>query len=1176
MGIQNQNGALYWATGIDNSGMRKDAEEGKGIVRDMSKDIEKTASGTSEAIDKIGKAAIESAKAQIESTKATIKKLEDMMPGLKDRLSKSAPGNSKEQAMMNYDEANRSLRNQKQILAGLEQQVDSVASSHVRLRTQIMNVKDELSQMEMAGKRGTVEYDVLQKKLGELNDQFKDTAAQATILANDQRGFQAVTQGVSGMAGAMSAATGVAALFGAENENLAKVQMRLQAVMAITIGLQQVAEMLNKDSYFSVVLLSKAKLMLATTELKLAAATGVSTAAARAFLISTGAIAIVGLVALAATIIKVSDAHKEQTNSAAEAAKKEQEILSQIAGGMATEKAKIDGLVTAIHSENVSRGNKLKMIKQLKDMIPGYTAELSKEGTVIRENKKAIDDYMVSLEKSLKLKAAEKELEAIYTKMYSLQKTELESKGELEGNNQFTKGIAKQGDITQQDQVIESTKKTFGSVVAPAAISELQKEADKIKQYISKTGLVSDVVLGTDEDSTKKIKEAYDATKDLQALLLDINQKTSSLLLDQQADSLQKRLAAIDLEKEAELQKIREKQVAIIEEYNKTNKGSLSTKPEDLSASLNKIDPALSSSLQTATAGVISAYGAKAKEETNKWNEELLDIAREFADKRVQIAYEYNEKIKQLEALGQKEAAEAAKQERDKAVSDETASLIEQTELYKMLSDEKLQISKETTEALLDDLRQRLADEWAAGKLSVDQMNKFMDQINEAQEKVSSKKIENNPFAMLGSAIRGQKKAKTDYNAALSDPSKSATEFTKLESAANAATNATAQAAAASLAGVQDILQSVVGGLNQLGVLNDQQQKDAENVIGMVGGAANLAMGIATGNPMAIIQGSIDLLVNGYELFDMRTKNANKEIANQEKAIERLKDSYEDLERAVDKSFSVSKAKLINQEIANLEAQTRAISRQISAERSKKKPDAEVIKEYEASIKENRNAVDELKDSWIEALAGTDVMSAIDSFAQAYADAWTTTEGAAKKSTEVVKGLIKNAIIGYMKDQLQPQVTGIMTAIANAMAGDGRVDAAEQSAIDALTSALDAKAAEYESALSPYLDKSKSGVTGELKAEMTEGTGSQLVGLWNMTAMDIRWIREWIAAQSGLGGASADSSKNINKILDEISAIKTNTGRTADNTEGLVDSINKLRTELEAIKNNTRSKGSRL
>jgi hypothetical protein len=44
--------------------------------------------------------------------------------------------------------------------------------------------------MEMAGKRGTVEYDVLQKKLGELNDQFKDTAAQATILANDQRGFR--------------------------------------------------------------------------------------------------------------------------------------------------------------------------------------------------------------------------------------------------------------------------------------------------------------------------------------------------------------------------------------------------------------------------------------------------------------------------------------------------------------------------------------------------------------------------------------------------------------------------------------------------------------------------------------------------------------------------------------------------------------------------------------------------------------------------------------------------------------------------------------------------------------------------------------------------------------------------------------------------------------------------
>lgn len=36
------------------------------------------------------------------------------------------------------------------------------------------------------------------------------------------------------------------------------------------------------------------------------------------------------------------------------------------------------------------------------------------------------------------------------------------------------------------------------------------------------------------------------------------------------------------------------------------------------------------------------------------------------------------------------------------------------------------------------------------------------------------------------------------------------------------------------------------------------------------------------------------------------------------------------------------------------------------------------------------------------------------------------------------------------------------------------------------------------------------GVTGQLQAAMTEGTASQLVGLWNTTASDVRAIRDWL------------------------------------------------------------------
>lgn len=1179
MGIKDKDGSLFWATGIDNSGLKNDADETKSIIKGMSDDVTKTSQSTTDAIDGIGKAAIESAKAQIVTQKDIIKQIEADIKNLESQANKAAPGNSKTALVQEVNSAKRALEEEKAILAGLEQQVDKVGASHVRLRTQMMNVKDELSQMEMAGKRGTVEYDLLQKKLGELNDQFKDTAAQATILADDQKGFQAVTQGVSGMAGAMSAATGIAALFGAENENLAKVQMRLQAVMAITIGLQQVAEMLNKDSYFSVVLLSKGKEMLAASEMKLAAATGMSTGAAKMFLIATGGIAIVGLVALVAAIIKVSDAHKEQTKAAVDAAKKEQEIQSEIAKGFGAEKARIDSLLVSIRSENVTREDKLKMIKQLKDQIPGYTAELSKEGVVIRENKKAIDDYMISLEKSLKLKAAEKELESLYTKMYKLEKLSKASDS-TEKTNQFTAGLAKQGEANQTDDVVKQAKQGV-SKAASTGIPEVQKEIDVIKNYISTNGLVSDVVLGKDKESTKALKEAYDATKDLQSLLLDINQKTSALLIEQQQDSLQKRLALIEEEKNQELQAITDKQIKIVEEYNKSNKDkkgfkALSTKPEDIQSSIQTIDPKLAQSLKAATVDITAAFGEKAKAETEKWNEEILSLAREFADTRIQIAYDYNEKIRKLEAEGQIQAASDARALRDKAISDETAAIVEESQLFKMVTDEKLNISKQATEALIDDIRARLVEEWAAGKLSVERMNELMAQVNEAQDKVQGDKSQNNPFAQLGSAISKRKTAKSDYDAALKDPSKTKDQLADLESKANSATQAMAGAAGAALMGTKDILGSVVGGLDQLGMLNDQQKKDAENVIGMVGGAADVAMGIASGNPMQIIQGSIDLIVNGFALFDKKSREANREIERQQDNIDRLKESYESLERSIDKAFSAAKGNLINQQVDNLQAQNEALQKQINAENSKKKKDGGAIAGYEDAIKENKKAIEDLKDGWIEAMTGTDVMSAIDTFANAYADAWTSGENAAKKSTDIVKSLLRTALVDYMKSKLQPEVEGLMKSIANAMQ-DGTISDSEQAAIDVLTNALDEKAAQYKEQLDPYLENSKqSGVTGELKSAMTEGTASQLVGLWNMTAMDIRWIREYMAGQSAKGLVNTEDVKNAISVLDELAAIRQNTKSTADNTNGLISSLDKLKDELKEIKNNTRNNNSRL
>ena len=64
---------------------------------------------------------------------------------------------------------------------------------------------------------------------------------------------------MGGLAGGFSAVTGAISLFANENENLQKVMTKVQSVMAITIGLQQVSQTLNKDSAFQLVTINGLK-----------------------------------------------------------------------------------------------------------------------------------------------------------------------------------------------------------------------------------------------------------------------------------------------------------------------------------------------------------------------------------------------------------------------------------------------------------------------------------------------------------------------------------------------------------------------------------------------------------------------------------------------------------------------------------------------------------------------------------------------------------------------------------------------------------------------------------------------------------------------------------------------------------------------------------------------------
>ena len=422
-------------------------------------------------------------------------------------------------------------------------------------------------------------------------------------------------------------------------------------------------------------------------------------------------------------------------------------------------------------------------------------------------------------------------------------------------------------------------------------------------------------------------------------------------------------------------------------------------------------------------------------------------------------------------------------------------------------------------------------------------------------EKITDEIGNKNPFKGLSEAIRKFKSGDGDFK----DIAKNA---------------------GASLDQIGSMFNSITDGLVKMGAAGDEEsQKMLKGIGEMVGGAATLAKGIATGNPADIIAGSVQLLTAAIDVFDKKSREANRTIKKNTEQVNNLQKAYENLERAISKTYSTKAASLIEDEQRNLEQQRRLIQDNIRAEQSKKKPDNKVINEWKNVLNDIDARLEENKDRILESLAGTDVMSAIDEFAQAYADAWASGENAAKKSADVVKGILRNALINYMKGQLQPEVDRLMNKIADSIKNDGRIDKAEQSAIDALLSAIDNKAEQYKQAVDPYLDKGakRSGVTGELQAQMTEGTGSQLVGLWNMTAMDTRSTAiDTKAIRQNLENTKMpDVAKDLYNIQNELNAINRNTRETADNTDGIKEQFDEMNEKLEEIKKNTKQNNSR-
>ena len=277
----------------------------------------------------------------VDANKAAIRELEDEYKRLGVEASKALSAGNKEEAtalqakqaqireeinlrQQVIDETGKqadALLREEQQLKKAQQAAEQNANAHTSLRIQLRNVREQLAQMEEAGLRGTDTFKKLQQEAGRLADAIGDAQTQARIFSHDNAGLQGMIAGLSGVAGVFSAAQGAAALFAGENENLQKIMLKVQALMSITMGLQQVANALNKDSAFMLVTVAKAKEFLAVATNKLSVALGISTVAAKALMATLTLGLSVAITAAIALWNKFSGSTKEAAKST-EAARK--------------------------------------------------------------------------------------------------------------------------------------------------------------------------------------------------------------------------------------------------------------------------------------------------------------------------------------------------------------------------------------------------------------------------------------------------------------------------------------------------------------------------------------------------------------------------------------------------------------------------------------------------------------------------------------------------------------------------------------------------------------------------------------------------------------------------------------------------------------------------------------
>lgn len=649
---------------------------------------------------------------------------------------------------------------------------------------------------------------------------------------------------------------------------------------------------------------------------------------------------------------------------------------------------------------------------------------------------------------------------------------------------------ATDSEIDQAEKKVEEKKKALKALTG---LSE--KEGDQRKQAqqeLSRAILDSELKLQAERIAIMK------DGKDKRVLLADQEYKQTLATIQKEREEYQKKvkdaggaadptvLATYD-NREVAAENKRNTDVAAInkeyvEEYTKRSKALteifLSEEEKRLSAVKERYDEERKWAKEQHETGGMSdeeyeSYSTTINEaETQENLKALLDKYKDYDTKRRELEKNYTDEIATLSSRrteANKAEIDAAIAEADKRRREELAALDDEAQkktsiITKLFSDMS---SKSVAEIRsIADEAQKMLDYVNDGEFKTDSEGKGLFGLTKEQFDILSKSPEK--LQAIKDEIANVRREADQCEGSFAKMS----EGLKKVFSAGDDTKKLKDGLADIEEGMNDVME--VGGflstsLSNLGdALGSEALNGAAESINAAMDAANSAMSGAKAGAMfgpwgAAAGAAIGLVSSlGSSLAKLHDAKHEKKIQRIADQIEVLDKSYEKLSDSIEKAYSTDASKMIEQQNELLEQQKVLIQQQIREEEEKKKTDKDRIKEWREQIEDIDKTLADNEEKAKDAIFGEDLKSAIDNFAEAYAEAWAGGEDRAMSMKEVAKNMIKQTIIELIKSSegLGETVKKIREMIIGYLS-DGVVDEWEQRELDAYidseTARLDAK-----------------------------------------------------------------------------------------------------------------------